>query len=99
MATSGNTSCTLNTNGTDRVRPTVAPARPSVSGGDMASTTSGDGRAMTPSTVVNAVNPPKATARARILRLSVGNGWTRVIEPHAVSWRRVSCPSQPGSRA
>ena len=65
----------------------------------MASTTSGARLETRPFQVARAVKPPKATARARILRLSVGNGWTRVIEPHAVSSRRTSCPSQPGSRA
>ena len=51
----------------------------------MASTASGrrrvdDARAAPAS----AVNPPKATARAGMLRLSVGNGCTRVMRPQSV---------------
>ena len=48
----------------------------------MASTTSGRARATAPPTPARAVKPPKARARAGMLRLSVGNGCTRVMRPH-----------------
>ncbi len=90
MATSGNTSWMLNTNGTRRAFATVHPAVPNVSGGDMASTTSGLVRVAAPTTVASAVKPPNARARAGMFRLSVGNGWTRVMRPHVVRSERTN---------
>ena len=73
----------LNTNGTRRARATAQPAGPSVSGGDMASTTSGRVRATTPVDGGERGEPAeRRRARAGMLRLSVGNGCTRVMRPH-----------------
>ena len=60
------------------------PATPSGSGGDMTMTASGRIRWHRPATAAMPVNPAKASARAGMLVLSVGNGWSRVIQPHAV---------------
>ena len=84
-ATSGKTSWMLNTNGTRRVLATARPAGPSVRGGDMASTASGRPRLIIPARAARPVKPTNPTARAGMLRLSVGNGWTRVRRPHGVS--------------
>ena len=72
----------LNTNGTRRARATASPARPSVSGGDIASTTSGPDACQQRLQPARPVKPPNARARAGMLRLSVGNGCTRVMRPH-----------------
>ena len=66
-ATSGKTSWMLNTNGTRHRRAASHPARPRVSGGDMASTTSGRPRRRpaAASAVDRTVNPPKASGPGR----------------------------------
>ena len=75
----------LNTNGTRQRRAASRPAAPSVSGGDMASTAPGGrGRPRSASAVDSRVKPAKAAARAGMLRLSVGNGWTRDAAPLGV---------------
>ena len=87
-------SCTLNTNGARRARAIAQPAGPSVSGGDMASTTSGRSRSARASAPARPVKPPNANARAGTLVLSVGKGWTRVMRPTAAfSGVRAGRPS------
>jgi hypothetical protein len=98
-ATSGNTSWMLKTNGTRQRRAATQPAAPSVSGGDMARTTSG-GWSRQPLTAMMAarpVNPAKPSARAGMFRLLVGNGWTRVTRSELRSSWRTGRPVQPGS--
>jgi hypothetical protein len=89
----------LKTNGTRHRRAASHPAPPSVSGGDMASTPSGRAprRPAAASAADRTVNPANPAARAGMFRLSVGNGWTRVIRPQGSSSCRTGRPSQPGS--
>ena len=89
-ATSGNTSWMLKTNGARRRRAVIHPARPNVRGGDIASTASGRGRLAAATSPVSAVKPPNASARAGMLRLSVGNGCTRVMRPQSVTCSRTN---------
>jgi hypothetical protein len=65
----------------------------------MASTASGrcPRQPRRPAVAASTVNPANAAARAGMLRLSVGNGWTRVMRPTSVSSWRTIRPSQPGS--
>ena len=96
-ATSGNTSWMLNTNGTRHRRANSQPGIPRISGGLMASTASGRNCGRIPAARLNPVNPPNATARAGMLLLSVGNGWSRVIHPNSVASVRDHEPFQPSS--
>ena len=91
IATSGKTSWMLNTNGAPCAFAAAHPAGPSVSGGDMASTTSGRLRVSRAVAPFSAVKAPKARARAGMFVLSVGNGCTRLIRPQA----RSSCWTSP----
>ena len=96
-ATSGKTSWMLNTKGALRLDAASHPATPSGSGGDMTMTASGRPRATRPATVARPVKPAKATARAGMLVLSVGNGCSRVMRPQSVRSVRHRRPPQPGS--
>ena len=89
----------LNTNGVRRGIAANQPATPSGSGGDMTMTTSGRIRVKAARTVAMPVKPAKATARAGMLVLSVGKGWSRVIQPHGVDSVRAGRPVQPSSTA
>ncbi len=74
MATSGKTSWMLNTTGTRQRRASSHPEIPRIRGGLITSTASGRSFGRSPASIVNAVNPPKARARAGMFDLSVGKG-------------------------
>ncbi len=69
---------------------------PSVNGGDIANTPSAR-PPVTPTAPASALNPPNASARRGMLRLSVGNGCTREISPHGVVSWRTGFPRNSGS--
>ena len=67
-------------------------------GGDMASTASGRGREATAARAASAVKPANPAARAAMLPLAVGKGWTLVTStPPRARPRRTGRPRQPGS--
>ena len=97
IATSGNTSWTLHTNGQRCLSATSQPASPRVRGGDTAMTPSNGPRAVRPAMVARPVKPMNPSARAARFDLSVGNGWRRTTV--AASWRprRNGRPRQPST--
>ena len=100
-ATSGKTSWMLNTNGARRGRATASPAGPSVSGGDMASTTSGRLRRDGAAAAVERGEPAEGEGPGRDVALV---GRERVDAGDAAPRRRprgarAVAPPQPGSTA
>ena len=98
MAASGNMSWRLKTSGTRQRRAATHPARPSVTGGDIANTASGLAREATAAEAANVVKPANPAARAATLPFDVGNGWTLVTPtPPRERPRRSGRPRHSGS--